>query len=689
MALKLNYDFLFVGKDDNSFLENYSYDLYEKYGEKSGEVFVNLEIQNNPANSEEIGEAVFSLFQEEFFVNIEEEPYARFERALKSVNDGLAKFKEQKVSGYIGNLNIVICAYVSGVLYLSQSGDAEAYLSRKRYLSVVTEGLADEKSDEVFSNIASGEVEEGDSVLISSSRLLRYVSKNDLAKIMSVADSAEALTELKESISTEMLGKVGLTAIAVNRASDEAFSSVQSVEGADVPADVQGTLVETSSAAKSVSTPSGGVIHAKSTITKVLYIVGGGLKKVGGVAANAIRKQRSVRKAVSPRDFRGSVSGMGSRIGSMKHNFISKGLGGKRALYAFAGVILLLVIGVWIVSGQRAQQAELESVNNLLIEVQNKISEAETRGQYDKEAAGEILAKAQEDAMSALGTDFRDKANILLQQIEETRDSLDEVKRIKEPMLLADLTEKRENVSALGFTEVSDRLFIYEYNALYELVLDQLQDPITLDEEETVIAGTGFDDRGSLVFLTKSGKLIEYREGTVSFMDTEEGTFHKGVAINDWGNRIYLLDPDSNQLWKYTYKATQDRFSSASQYTTEGDVAMANDFAIDGSVWFLDDDGLEKFYAGAKTDLLISKKPFNAFHDPLKVIANGDMAEVFVLDGSENRILKFYKDENTGNLIYSNQYIVENVGEIRDFTIDLNANRVKVLTATAVYEFDM
>ncbi|MBT3864544.1 hypothetical protein HOE67_02720 [Candidatus Peregrinibacteria bacterium] len=682
MALKLNYDFLFVGKDDNSFLENYSYDLYEKYGERSGEIFINLEVQNNPANSEEIGEAVFGIFQEEFFANVDEDPYKRFEAALKAVNIGLSEFKSQKVSGYIGNMNVVIAAYVKGVLYVTQSGDAEAYLIRKRYLSVVTDGLSDENSDEIFSNIASGEVEEGDTVLLSSTRLLRYVSKNDLAKILSGNEPADVLAELKDVVATEMLGRVGLTAVCLKEGADD---DVRIGEGED---DLQGTLVETSMSAKTISTPSG-TVDVKSVFTKVLYGAGGVAKTVLGKVGDAVRKGGASRRAKSSRNFRGSVSGMGSKIGSFKKGLLSRGFGGSKVLVALAVVIGLLIAGVWAVKSQRDQQAELEAVDNLLIEVQNKISEAETRGQYDKEAAGQILAKAQEDAMSALNTDFRDKANILLQQIEETRDSLDEVKRIKQPTLVADLTEKRENISALGFTEVGDRIFVFEYNALYELVLDQVQDPITIDEEETVIASTGFDDRDSVVFLTKSGKLIEYREGTISFMDTEEESFHKGVALEDWGNRIYVLDPDNNQVWKYTYSSVQDRFGVASQYASEGDLAMAKDFAIDGSVWFLNDEGLEKYYAGVPADLIISKKPFNAFHDPLKMITDGDMAEVFVLDASENRVMRFYKDENTGNLIYSNQYLIEGVGEIRDFIVDLNAGRMKVLTPTAVYEFDL
>lgn len=689
MVLKLNYDFLFVGKDDNSFLENYSYDLYDKLGEKSGEIFINLEIQNNPANSEEIGEAVFGIFQEEFFANVDMEPYARFERALKAVNIGLDEFKKQKVSGYIGNLNVVIAAYVSGVLYLSQSGDGEAYLARKRFLSVVTDGLSEENSGEVFSNIASGEVEEGDAVLISSTRLLRYISKNDLGRLLFGVEPAEILAEVKESVATEMLGKVGLTVICVRRASEGEITEVEGgafvAEGKD---DLQGALVETASRAQSISTPSG-TVNIKSTATKILYGVGGVAKKIVGGLADAIRQRRSLKRARSPRDFRGSVSNVGSRIGGIKKGLIQRGLGGKKALVAVIGIIILLVIGVWIVQDQRAQRDALDATDNLLIEVQNKISEAETKGQYDKEAAGLILAKAEEDAKTALNTDFRDKANILLQQIEETRQVLDNIKKIKDPTLVADLSAKRSTVSALGFANVAGRTFVYEYNALYELVLDQVQDPFTLDENEVVITGTGFADRNSLVFLTKSGKLLEYKDGNVSFVDTEEGTFHKGVALSTWGNKVYLLDPENNQLWKYTYKATTKKFGVGEAYTQTGDFALAKDFAVDGNIWFLNDKGLEKYYAGTKVDLVISKKPFTAFKTPIKVLTDGDMSQVFVLDSTDNRILVFYKDEATGNLIYSNQYQVDGVGEVRDIAVDLNAKRIKVLTPTKVYEFDM
>ena len=102
----------------------------------------------------------------------------------------------------------------------------------------------------------------------------------------------------------------------------------------------------------------------------------------------------------------------------------------------------------------------------------------------------------------------------------------------------------------------------------------------------------------------------------------------------------------------------------------------------------LNSEGVDKYYGGVKEDLIISKTPFNAFVDPVKMITDENMVELYVLD-ADGRILVFYKDENTGNLVYSNQYVIDGIGEIRDFVVDLTSDRMKVLTATSVYEFDL
>ena len=664
MAFKANYEFLFVGRDDNSFLENYAYDLFQEHGDKSGQIFINLEVQNNPVDAEEIGQAIFETMQKVFFEDVGRDPYERFEGALKAINGVLGEFKSQKASGYIGNLNVIITAIVGDTLYLTQTGDAEMYMARKRYISVISEGLSDEISEDgdVFTNIASGSIESGDFILTASARLLRYISKTDLAKALSGKDVVANLDEVRDVISTEMLGRIGLTGIRFDEAT---VADVESVEN-DVDTATR-TVLEASED------------HVSSE-----------KKSITGKFITAFKGYRRKKNEVYQGGGGGSFfSGLLEKVGGFFKGLFSGGFGKDKIFAALVLMIVVLMVAIFVAKSNMANMAELEKLDSVLISVQEKIAEAETKGSYDKDKAKEILAMAYDDAMTVLNSgQYRDKAIFKLNEIDVVRDKLDNVNRIEEPIVYADLTSKEASVDALGFVEVGDRFFVFESNALYELVLDQIQDPLTIDDEETVIAATGFDDRNSVLFLTKSGKFIEYKNGTMAFMDTDDGVFRKGVEIEDWSNKIYLLDPVSSQIWKYTYKGTRDRFGGAEAYLGDDeDFSNAVDLAIDGSVYMLKADGdVNKFYSGNKVDFYINDAPFNAFKDPAAIYTNGDLDEVYILDSEEARVLVFLKDSKSGNIVYKSQYLFDGVGELRDVYVDATDRKLYVLGAQKVYE---
>lgn len=667
MALKANYEFLFVGKDENTFLENYYYDLFQEHGDKSGQIFINLEVQNNPVDAEEIGNVLFETMQKKFFEDVGKDPYERFESALKAVNSVLAEFKAQKTSGYIGNLNVVAAAVVDGTLYLTQTGDAEAYMVRKRYVSIVSEGLSDEESEsgDVFVNIASGKIEPGDFVLFSSARLLRYISKTDLAKCVNKTSILETLESVKEIIQSEMLGRLGLTGILFSEAKKE---------------EVEGIGEEVDTATRSILESSESHVSAESeTVTGKFLTALKGRRRGGGM-------------------FQGGGKVLSSFAGAIVRffrNLFTGGFGKNKILALLIIVILALTVGIFIAKRGMETREEIRRLDGILVTVQEKLAEAETRGSYDKEAAKAILDEAYADSISVLNSGYyRDKAILFLNQIEDTRDTLDNVQRISEPVVLADLTTKRSDVNALGFAEVGDRVFIFEYNALYELVLDQIQDPLTIDDEETVIAATGFDDRNSVVFLTRTGKLIEYRNGTMSFMDTDDGSFHKASALEDWSNRIYLLDPTGNQIWRYTYRGTSDRFGTAEAYLVDGqedvDLSTAIDLSIDANVYVLQSNGdINKFYASQKQEFYINDAPFNVFRDPSVIYTNEMLDEVYVLDAADSRVLVFLKEAQTGNITYQSQYLFDDVGELRDLYVDPDARELFVLTESKVLKVSM
>lgn len=674
-ALKADYEFLFVGRDDNSFLENYAYDLFQDHGEKSGQIFINLEIQNNPVDAEEIAQAIFETMQKGFFEDVVKEPYARFEAALKSINGVLAKFKAEKTSGYIGNLNVIVSAIVGDELFLTQSGDAEAYLIRKRYISVLSEGLNEDTSGEdVFSTIANGKIEEGDVVMFSSTRLIRYIGKSDLAEAVHRKDMAQALANVRDIIATEILGRVGLTSISFSKAAYAEEGNVS--EGED---HVNRGMLEADEA---------GVSAKKNNFA--------------GKFLNVFKRDSGKRSSGSSVSKLGGdmAAKVGGWVGGFKESVMGRaqggqatGLGKNKILALLIGVIVVLGVLVIFANNNRVEKAQLQKYDQLLTGVQDKLTDATTKSSTDKQAAKDVLDKAYLDAKSVLDSGiYREKAQIYLLQIEETRDKLDNVNRIVNPKVVADLATKRPDVNALGFVTEGDRVFAYEYNALYELVLDQIQDPLTIDKEESVIAAAGFDDQKSVVFLTKSGKMIQFKDGNMNFMDSDDGAFHRGTALATWSNKVYVLDTAANQIWKYTYKGINNRFGKAEPYISDKtDVSKVQDFAIDANVWLLQTTGdLLKLYGGSKVSFFVNNAPFSNMVDPRVIYTNDKLNKVFVLDGRAARVLVYSKDiNNTGNLNYVTQYLFDGVGDLRDLYVNADAKKLYVLTKTKILEQDL
>ncbi|KKU79288.1 MAG: hypothetical protein UY05_C0034G0010, partial [Candidatus Peregrinibacteria bacterium GW2011_GWA2_47_7] len=217
MAFIYNSEFVFIGKGDESFLENYSYELDDDPEGKGGRIFMSLEIVNNLAEAEDIGEAIFANFKQAFYAHEGADAYERFEEALKQVNKTIETLKEEKVSRFIGNLNVAIGSIVDDTLYISVTGDAEVYLVRKKFVSVVSEGLSEEAEGETFVNIANGGLEVTDRVLFSSSRLLRYITKAEMGKIFSEEgiNISDALAELQDFVMAEILGRSAVIGVNV------------------------------------------------------------------------------------------------------------------------------------------------------------------------------------------------------------------------------------------------------------------------------------------------------------------------------------------------------------------------------------------------------------------------------------------------------------------------------------------
>ncbi len=658
--LKTQYEFLFVGRDQGSFVENYAYDLGDGE-EDGGKVFINLEIEQNKVDADKIGEIIFDNLRKIFYADLTINPYDRFEESLKEVNKALNAYRQERGSDFLGKMNVLIVAVVNNQIYVTQTGDAEAYLIRRKFITSISEGPDEQADNEVFTNIASGDLESEDWVLLCSTRVLRYISKTELAKLVG-NNFRQSLSNVEGALSTEVLNKTAIIAVA----------ALNEIDGHKVKPSHDGDqavleeAVKMSQAGDSSEKKENGMIPNLKNVN---------LRNVGGILKKCWRENIQTMKSF--------VRGFNSKTERGSQLDI-KTWSKEKILIAIGFLFLILVIGVWGLKAKSDQDKKITTYANQLVLVQEQINSAITTSRFDKDRATTMLNDAEKQAITVYNSGlYKAKAGELLQSIADTRDKMDGVIHPKFEQL-GDLTTKRANVSALGLIELGNQIYAYEYNALYPLLGGKLADPLTIDDNEKVVSAVGYDDQGTILFLTATGKILELKNERINMLTTVDGNFKKGTVLKAYGNKIYILDSADNQIWRYVRH--RDNFGPAQAYATGVNLSKAVDFAIDGNIYVLNSDGsIIKLYQGNPESLPIKRHPTKPMTNPTKIYTNADMNQVYILEPSQNRILVYEKDSRSGGLNYENQYIVDELTNLQDIYVDKNTNMLYLLTKTGIY----
>ena len=646
MLRKPEFQHLFIGKEKTGFSKCYHSELDEDLGEEAAQLILNIDIRSTAVPGEEVADELYDVLKNNFFQDLEKDPYSRFEESLKMMNDVVLEKESQYGSKFLANISVVVAVITGNTLFLSQHGDAEAYLVRKRHVNVISEGLHEGgKSEELFANIASGGVSSSDKLVYSTARLYRYVTKMDLAKIFSDYDLKESLRELDGFVSMDAVSRISVCVVGMRVLSES------------------GAVAELGGEKKFKKKKNG-------FYSKFSHIFAD--NKVVGFLSEKLNDLRHwLNKGMDNK----TVVGEWRRLGRDK------------VLLSLILVVIVLVAGIYLVRNQGQKQKYIEELEVTLEQVSEKISEAETKGTYDKDKAAELLNEAEDAAMEVLASGYlRASASQYLNSVEEQRDYLDNVIRVSDVTLFADLSEKRSTVSALGLVPYQGSLYAYEYNGLYEIVLGEVQDPLTIDDDEIVISGAYFEDQDSLLFFTEDGDVIEYDGFTFSFMDSETG-FNDGIEADPYSSRIYVLDPDGGQIWKY-YRQ-RESYGSAEGYILEDvDLSLAVSMAIDGSVWILNSDGsITKLLSGLEEMYDLERTPLTSFAGATKIYTAYEMSQIYVLDPANSRVIVFNKDSRDGDLVYSTQYVFEGLDDLKDVYVAQDENRMYLLTESEVYYY--
>jgi len=667
---------------------NLSFAFHEKTAEGQ-EIFFLSRFHKDTKNANSIAEALFGSIVNILNTSRISDPYDKFEEALKSANSEARKYQIQ-----MSNIpDIAIAFFDFNNLYLSQAGLSEAYLIREGNISQISETPEDD--NDIFQNILNGHVALKDTIILSSTRLLRVVTSTQLTKIFSHSDFGHASSLLKDELTSASSDGILATIIGIGQKEETPSAGFLSriLKKKDKIAPPPVALPESDT-----NEPQETTNDSEEDPIDPLQDYKAPHKPEEEQKTEETENQEKVHNYDNTpdesldEDYPDPLANThkGPSITQKISNITSKlNFRPKKNMAIIAIAILITLGGIIGIKKINFESETTKILREQLSSARKDFQQADILlVQGNRTQAATFLQKARvatQEILKSKSKDFRSDAQVLLAGIEDKQLQVENAREIT-PVLLADIGIKNDSVQANSILALRGNLFVHDAKKLYKTIRNIVEKGLQISEKETIQASTVRKDQKTLVFLTDSPRIVEYRDGIISPMGTTDDTWKKGIDIKTYGKYTYFLDPVENQIWKYERR--RDNYSGAIPYNQGADLSRAISFGIDGAIYVLSDDGtLQKLFRGEQVEYAFRDLPTVQFNGKnLKIFTRTDLDFLYILDPDNSRILVFVKGERLAT--YKKQ-IIYNVPDARDFVVDDLGQKVNLLTKSKIYEFSL
>ncbi len=588
----------------------------------------------------------------------EGESAARLDGTLKELNGLL---KGLLLAGSISHVHAIISiADPAGVLHVSHAGRAEAYVVRGASTSQITEYTRG-KPTPAFVYIASGSLEPRDTVVLSTQRLLRAFTP---AQLTQAAQRGDKLTE-------ELLH-------TLEGEKEQASVSVITVGGGkQLHLDDAAPVREPRSATQRTARSRRG---------------SGGNRWTGMLASFGASASEWMRALDLPKQTAALQSFFASFLRDLRDPKRKR----RAHLLLVAGTIASFIV-IWALlqltmNSERSKTRE--ELGALVEQIGTELKTAENRRiAGDIDSANAILQRAEERGKQVMDNElglYRMEALDLLDRIRSKREEINNIVRLA-PRVVANLAAKNPDVVAQGFIGLADGEFMaYDRQDLYRVLLNSVENPVRLSDEELIVSGVAFPRYQTQVFQTTGNTLLELIAGQSTIMKTEDPAgWVTGKSIEAYLRYLYILSPENNQIYKY--ERLSNRYGPPSPYNVNGDLKNGIDMAIDGNVFVLRSDGtVVKLLRGEDKPFVIRHAPDSLLKDATRIYKVPD-GSIYFLDSVGGRVIVVTDGGQTGESTYVKQYVLEGdqIGTLADIYVDPDETHAYVIDEKRIYAVDL
>ncbi len=350
--------------------------------------------------------------------------------------------------------------------------------------------------------------------------------------------------------------------------------------------------------------------------------------------------------------------------------------------------IIILALGTAFFFFQKDKR--IKDYQTELIEIERKISEAnELYNSKELKKANELFQESWvqltdlKTKSEGFSEELTNSITTSKEKIEPELFDLNNVKEIKEPNLFFNFAEM--DFSPERILSFNDRLYFFNSKIKKVFYLNKDKEPKNINVNYNLNESTLIDN--SIVFFSKPDKLTilkGYFPGYYS-LSSYPSDFNFDF-LSSFRNNIYFLNKITGRIIKYPYLGNnqwgsfQEWLSSDSYYQNN---INAESFAIDRSIWVLNNNTIYEYYTGElkneiNLDLFPTIKSFS------KIYTSPELSNIYILEPKQKRIIIIDKAGEVIRQIRSDKF-----NNLLDLSVLSNEEVLYLLNKPKIYSIDL
>lgn len=524
-------------EEEKSFCDIFVYEPENIEEQALGNLYVIGEVSNFPENSSYLLNLLASIIKKEFYSKTKRPAIESLEASLNKANSTLSDFAQQGNTSWVGNLNMACGVYSGGVFYLSQVGKIKTLLIRNRQITDIGKNINKEEKNSpfrTFANIASGELEINDLVLVATSEFFNIFSLEKLRQLSSL-DFENMVNNLRDSIEKEedinmvsalimqteekkikkdKLQRVEIKTVAETEreiASDphkdqkqmkttfqeeiNIGSNVKKISLEEIISEYEKIKEDENPEVKTQKTDHEIIeenvrdMKEEEESNNILETDNEEEKSEAGVLNNLAEKSTGALKRLKSKTDLAAISSYGKNMLNrlkgqipddmeikndmpLKINLLRK----NRFLAIAFALILMLAIGSFLLTDYRKkEEAKLKFYENVLSQAREKMDQAEILLINNEPEAKDLLMEAKNLALEVKNSypKLNNNATAIFDKIQNQLDIADHVNRIDNPRVAIDLSQTEKPADAAEIIKINKGYYTFDKsgNSIYKIDL--------------------------------------------------------------------------------------------------------------------------------------------------------------------------------------------------------------------------